>query len=188
MVDLHAAQVQGFFGVPVDELTALPKQVEYFLEKGLDDVVVVAADIGISKRARDFADRLNAPLAIIEKRRTNNHDDVESLNVIGEVDGRSAILFDDEISTGSTVITAAEVLARFGATSIYACATHGVLPGEASMRLLEVPQIKEIVVTDTVPVNGGKLTPQITVLSIADLLGEAISRIHQGESVGALFT
>ena len=188
MVDLHAAQVQGFFGVPVDELTALPKQVEYFQDKGLDDAVVVATDIGISKRARDFADRLNAPLAIIEKRRTTNHDDVESLNVIGNVEGRSAILFDDEISTGGTLIAAANVLARFGATDIYACATHGVLPGEASQRLLEVPEIKEVVVTDTVPVNGGKLTSQITVLSIADLLGEAISRIHQGESVGALFT
>ncbi len=188
MVDLHAAQVQGFFRVPVDELTAMPKQVEYFEEKGLDRSVVVAADIGISRRARSFADRLNAPLAIIEKRRTSNDDDVESLNVIGSVEGKQAILFDDEISTGGTVITAVEVLAKFGATDIYACATHGVLPGKATDRLLEVPELKEVVVTDTVPVNGEKLTPQITVLSIADLLGEAISRIHRGESVGAMFT
>ncbi len=188
MIDLHAGQVQGFFQVPVDELTAMPRQVEYFLDRNLDDPVVVAADIGITKKARDFANWISAPLAIVEKRRVGNEDRVESLNVIGSVDGRLAILFDDEIGTGGTMIAAAEAVIAAGAKEIYVVATHGVLPGDASTRLAEKPYIKEIVITDTVPLPADKVNSKIKVISIAPLLGEAIRRIHEGRSVGELFT
>jgi ribose-phosphate pyrophosphokinase len=188
MIDLHAGQVQGFFQVPVDELTAMPRQVEYFLDRNLDDPVVVASDIGITKKARDFANWINAPLAIVEKRRVDNEDRVESLNVIGSVDGRLAILFDDEIGTGGTMIAAAEAVIAAGAKEIYVVATHGVLPGDASTRLAEKPYIKEIVITDTVPLPADKVNSKIKVISIAPLLGEAIRRIHEGRSVGELFT
>ncbi len=188
MIDLHAGQVQGFFQVPVDELTAMPLQVEYFLDRNLDDPVVVAADIGITKKARDFANWISAPLAIVEKRRVGNEDRVESLNVIGSVDGRLAILFDDEIGTGGTMIAAAEAVIAAGAKEIYVVATHGVLPGDASTRLAEKPYIKEVVITDTVPLPADKVNSKIKVISIAPLLGEAIRRIHEGRSVGELFT
>ena len=188
MIDLHAGQVQGFFQVPVDELTAMPRQVEYFLDRNLDDPVVVAADIGITKKARDFANWISAPLAIVEKRRVGNEDRVESLNVIGSVDGRLAILFDDEIGAGGTMIAAAEAVIAAGAKEIYVVATHGVLPGDASTRLAEKPYIKEVVITDTVPLPADKVNSKIKVISIAPLLGEAIRRIHEGRSVGELFT
>jgi ribose-phosphate pyrophosphokinase len=188
MIDLHAGQVQGFFQVPVDELTAMPRQVEYFLDRNLDDPVVVATDIGITKKARDFANWISTPLAIVEKRRVGNEDRVESLNVIGSVDGRLAILFDDEIGTGGTMIAAAEAVIAAGAKEIYVVATHGVLPGDASTRLAEKPYIKEVVITDTVPLPADKVNSKIKVISIAPLLGEAIRRIHEGRSVGELFT
>ena len=188
MVDLHAGQVQGFFQVPVDELTAMPKLVEYFVERDLDDPVVVATDIGISKKARDFADAINAPQAIVEKRRLGNDDRVESLNVIGEVDGHPVILFDDEIGTGGTMISAADAITKRGSTDIYAVATHGVLSGDTSTRLAEVSHIKEVVITDTVPLSADKVNFKMKVLSVAPLLGEAIKRIHEGRSVGELFT
>jgi len=188
MIDLHAGQVQGFFQVPVDELTAMPRLVDYFIDRKLDDPVVVATDIGITKKARDFANWINAPLAIVEKRRLGNEDRVETLNVIGTVDGRPAILFDDEIGTGGTMLAAAEAVVEAGATDIYAVATHGVLPGNASTRLAEQPYIKEIVITDTVPLSEDKVNSKIKVISIAPLLGEAIRRIHEGRSVGELFT
>jgi len=188
MIDLHAGQVQGFFQVPVDELTAMPRQVEYFLDRNLDDPVVVATDIGITKKARDFANWISAPLAIVEKRRVGNEDRVESLNVIGSVDGRLAILFDDEIGTGGTMIAAAEAVIAAGAKEIYVVASHGVLPGDASTRLAEKPYIKEVVITDTVPLSADKVNSKIKVISIAPLLGEAIRRIHEGRSVGELFT
>ena len=188
MVDLHAGQVQGFFQVPVDELTAMPKLVEYFVERDLDDPVVVATDIGISKKARDFADAINAPLAIVEKRRLGNDDRVESLNVIGDVDGHPVILFDDEIGTGGTMISAADAITKRGSTDIYAVATHGVLSGDTSTRLAEVSHIKEVVITDTVPLSADKVNFKMKVLSVAPLLGEAIKRIHEGRSVGELFS
>ena len=188
MVDLHAGQVQGFFQVPVDELTAMPKLVEYFVERDLDDPVVVATDIGISKKARDFADAINAPLAIVEKRRLGNDARVESLNVIGDVDGHPVILFDDEIGTGGTMISAADAITKRGSTDIYAVATHGVLSGDTSTRLAEVSHIKEVVITDTVPLSADKVNFKMKVLSVAPLLGEAIKRIHEGRSVGELFT
>ncbi len=187
MVDLHAGQVQGFFQVPVDELTAMPKLVEYFVERDLDDPVVVATDIGISKKARDFADSINAPLAIVEKRRLGNDDRVERLNVIGDVYGHPVILFDDEIGTGGTMMAAADAITKQGSTDIYAVATHGVLSGDTSARLAEVSHIKEVVITDTVPLSADKVNFKMKVISVAPLLGEAIKRIHEGRSVGELF-
>jgi len=188
MVDLHAGQVQGFFHVPVDELTAMPKLVDYFIEHNLDNPVVVAVDIGISKKARYFADAISAPLAIVEKRRLGNEDRVESMNVIGDVGDHPVILFDDEISTGRTVISAVEAITARGASEIYVVATHGVLPGDASKRITDIPHIKELVITDTVPLSENKVNSKIKVISVAPLLGEAIRRIHEGRSVGELFT
>ena len=185
-VDLHAGQIQGFFNIPVDELTALPILVDYFKAKEISDLVVVAVDIGISKRARDVAEHLGAPLAIIEKRRTANNDSSETLNVIGDVKGKVALTFDDEIDTGGTVINAAEALMDQGVTEVYCCATHPVLSGLASQRMAQ-SNFQEVVVTDTIPVSSGKLNGKFTVLSVAPLLGEAIYRIHKGQSVGELF-
>ncbi len=184
-MDLHAGQIQGFFNIPVDELTAMTILSSYFQDKAIKDLVVVATDIGISKRARDLAERLNAPLAIIEKRRVEGQP--ESLNVIGDVRGRKALTFDDEIDTGGSLLAAARALLAAGVTDIYACATHGVLSGPAGERLRTAP-LKEVVLTDTIPIPDTKRDHKITVLSVAPLFGEAIRRIHEGESVGALFT
>ena len=186
-VDLHAGQVQGFFKVPVDELTAMPMLSKYFKEKELKDPVVVSPDIGSSKRARDFAEYMDSPLAIVEKRRTGNDDSVSTHNVIGEVRDRTAILIDDEIATGGTMVAAAEGLLQNGARDVYVAAAHGVFPGDAARKLADVPYIEEIVITDTMPQPKHKQHPKIKVLSIAPLLGEAIMRIHKGRSVGALF-
>ncbi len=185
-IDLHAGQIQGFFNIPVDELTALYILSRYFEERALEDLVVVATDIGISKRARDFAARLNAPLAIIEKRRINNIDPTEALNVIGEVKGRRALLVDDEIDTASSLVGGVSALVERGATEIYACCTHPVFSGSAVKRIASCP-VKEVVVTDTIPIPENKRIEKIVVLSIASLLGEAIHRIHAGLSVGAMF-
>lgn len=185
-VDLHAPQIQGFFNIPVDELTAMYILSDYFQKKHIKDLVVVAADIGISKRARDAAERLNSPLAIIEKRRVDNNEHAEALNVIGEVEGKSVLIFDDEVLTGGTLIHGVDVLLERGAKEVYACCTHPLFAGPAIKRISE-SRIKELVVANTVPVADGKKLSNITVLSIAPLLGEAIRRIHTGESVGALF-
>ncbi|MFC1871602.1 ribose-phosphate diphosphokinase [Chloroflexota bacterium] len=185
-VDLHAPQIQGFFSIPVDELTALYLLGRYFEKKNFSDLVVVATDIGISKRARDMAAKLNAPLAIMEKRRLGNADQTETLNIIGEVEGKVAISVDDEIDTAGSLINVANTLLERGAREVYACCTHPVFSGQAIKRIAASP-IKEVVVTDTIPVNGEKSLDKITVLPIASLLGEAIHRIHTGLSVGAMF-
>lgn len=185
-VDLHAGQIQGFFTIPVDELTAFYILSNYFEDKAMEDLVVVATDIGISKRARDLAERLNTPLAIIEKRRVGNISAAETLNVIGEVEGMCALLFDDEIDTGASLVAAVSALEERGAKEIYTCCTHPVFSGPAIQRIAASP-VKEVVVTDTIPIPEGKKNEKITVLSIASLLGEAIHRIHAGLSVGAMF-
>ena len=130
---------------------------------------------------------MNAPLAIIEKRRVGNRDQVESLNIIGDVKGTQAILFDDEINTGESMVSGAKILSEFGVDKIYAVATHGILPGETINKLSKVDNIEEFVITDTVPFNSDKLVDKFKILSIAPLFGEAIKRIHEGQSVGALF-
>jgi ribose-phosphate pyrophosphokinase len=185
-VDLHAAQIQGFFSIPVDELTALYLLSDYFKRKKLKNVVVVATDIGISKKARDFAARLNAPLAIMEKRRIGNVGKTEALTVIGEVEGKTAITFDDEIDTAGSLVNTVSALKERGAKDIYACCTHAIFSGPAIERIDKSP-VKEVVVTDTVPVSSEKRINKIKVISMAPLLGEAIHRIHTGLSVGAMF-
>ncbi|MEE8374651.1 MAG: ribose-phosphate pyrophosphokinase [Dehalococcoidia bacterium] len=185
-VDLHAGQIQGFFNIPVDELSALYILSEYFEQKKLDDLVVVATDVGIAKRARDLAERLDAPLAIVEKRRVGNEDNSETLTVIGDVARKRCLLVDDEADTGGSLSNAASALKEHGATEISACCTHPILSGSGVQRLAS-SEIKELVVTDTVPVPEEKRIDKITVLSMASLIGEAIHRIHAGLSVGAMF-
>jgi len=185
-VDLHAAQIQGFFNIPVDELTALYLLSNYFRDRGFDDLVVVATDIGISKRARDMATKLNAPLAIMEKRRVGNIDQTETLNVIGEVEGKVALTVDDEVDTASSLANVVSALEKRGVKEVYACCTHPIFSGPAIQRIASCP-VKEVVVTDTVPVTGKKKLDKITILPIAPLLGEAIHRIHTGLSIGAIF-
>ena len=185
-IDLHAAQIQGFFNIPVDELTALNILSDYFKKKNLVNPVVVATDIGITKRARDLAHKLDAPLAIMEKRRIGNKDQIETLNVIGDVKGRTALTVDDEIDTAGSLVNTVTTLMEHGAREVYSCCTHPIFSGQAVQRIASSP-VREVVVTDTIPVNGEKKLDKITVLPIAPLLGEAIHRIHTGQSVGALF-
>ena len=185
-VDLHAAQIQGFFNIPVDELTALYMFIHYFEQIIFDDLVVVATDIGITKRARDMATKLNVPLAIMEKRRVGNTDRAETLNVIGEVEGKVALTLDDEIDTAGSLVNVVSTLKEHGAREVYACCTHPVFSGQAIQRIASCP-VKEVVVTDTIPVSSNKKLDKITVLPIAPLLGEAIHRIHTGQSIGAMF-
>jgi ribose-phosphate pyrophosphokinase len=185
-IDLHAPQIQGFFTIPVDELTARPILAQYIKEKALDNLVVVATDIGITKVARDMAAKLGAPLAIIEKRRLGNDDSTETLNVIGEVKGMRALTVDDEIDTAGSLVGVVDALLKRGVTKVYACCTHPVFSGPAIQRIAASP-VKEVIVADTIPVNEDKKLDKITVLPIASLIGEAIHRIHTGLSVGAMF-
>jgi len=185
-VDFHAPQIQGFFNIPVDELTALNLLSDYFKKTKFDDLVVVATDIGISKRARDMAAKLDAPLAIMEKRRIGNVDQAETLNVIGEVEKKVALTVDDEIDTAGSLTNVVATLEKRGVKEIYACCTHPVFSDPAVQRIASCP-VKEVAVTDTIPITGKKKLDKITVLSIAPLLGEAIQRIHDGRSIGAMF-
>jgi len=185
-MDLHQGQIQGFFNIPVDELTAVHMLSNYFVHKHLEDIVVVT-DLGFAKRARTFAELLDAPLAVIEKRRIGNLDRAELMNVIGDVRGKRAIIVDDEIDTAGTLSEIVRALERENVSEIYACATHGVLSGPAVEKLRD-SSILEVVLTDSVPLPAIKRLPKITTLSVAPLIGEAIKRIHRGESVGALFS
>jgi ribose-phosphate pyrophosphokinase len=187
-MDLHAAQIQGFFDVPVDHLYAAPVLNEYFLELGLDpkDVVVVSPDEGSIKRALGHAERLGGNLAIVDKRRSDA-EHTQQENVIGaSVKGKIALMFDDMISTAGSICGAAQVLHDRGAKQIHVAATHGVLCGPAIERLRKSP-IHEVVITDTIPLRPEQSIPKIKVLSVAPLLGEAIKRIHRNESVSRLF-
>lgn len=185
-MDLHQGQIQGFFSIPVDELTAVNILSRYIREKDLDDIVVVS-ELGFAKKARNFAEILQAPLAIVEKRRVGNEDKTELMNIIGEVAGKTAVIIDDEIDTAGSLLEAVSALVAEGAGAIYSCATHGVFSDGALDRIAASP-ITEVIVTDTIalPMNANR--DRVTVLSIAPLFGEAIKRIHRGESVGALFS
>lgn len=186
-VDLHAPQIQGFFSIPVDELTALNVLANYFIEKQLNgNLVVVATDIGISKRARDLAEKMNVPLAIMEKRRVGNADRTETMNVIGKVDGKMALTLDDEIDTAGSLVNVVNTLVERGVKGVYSCCTHPVLSGPAIQRISSCP-VKELVITDTIPLGKDKKLDKIRILSMAPLLGEAIHRIHTGMSIGAMF-
>ena len=187
-MDLHAAQIQGFFDVPVDHLYAAPVIDDYVKSLGFrpEEIVVVSPDEGSIKRALPFLARLGGGLAIVDKRRTSATQ-TEQANLIGDpIEGKVAFLFDDMITTAGSMVGAAEVIHAHGAREIYACATHAVLCGPAVERLRGAP-IKKTVVTNTIPVPQEKTWPDLTVLSVAPLLGEAIKRIHRHESVSKLF-
>jgi ribose-phosphate pyrophosphokinase len=186
-MDLHAGQIQGFFNIPVDELHAQPNLAEYFRSLDLSRPVVVATDVGGAKGARDVAERLDAELAIVDKRRTSNNEEAEALTMIGEVSDRDAIIIDDEILTGGTVASALELLRRHKARSIYVGTIHPLFAGAAFERL-DTPDVSELVYTDTVPMAEGAFTRVPThVLSVAPYFGDAMHRIHTGGSVGELF-
>ena len=184
-LDLHQGQLQGFFNIPVDELTAVHLLSNYIKQRGTENLAVVT-DLGFAKRARTFAEILEAPLAIVEKRREGNTDHAEVLNVIGDVKGKRVIIVDDEIDTAGTLTETIRALEREGVVEITACATHGIFSGPAIERI-EASSLREVVVTDSVPLPAGKTSAKIKRLSSAPLFGEAIRRIHLGESVGALF-
>ncbi len=184
-IDLHARQIQGFFDIPVDNLFGAPRLADHFINKNLDDVIVVAPDIGGVKRARDFADKLNTSIAIIDKRRPKANVS-EVMNIIGEVKDKNVILVDDMIDTAGTIINAAKALKEHGAKEIYATCTHPLLSGPAIERLNNSP-IKELVTTDTIPLTEDKLLDKLTILSVAPLLSEGIERIYKDLPVSVLF-
>ncbi|MDP9373379.1 MAG: ribose-phosphate pyrophosphokinase [Chloroflexota bacterium] len=181
-LDLHAGQIQGFFNIPVDELTATYLLARHFQDLRLPDLVVVSPDLGNIKRARNYAEVLDVPLAIVERRHTGANDRSEPLGVIGDVAGRTVLLVDDEIDTATTVTQAARLTLERGAREVYVAATHAVLSGQAIDRLRE-SAIREVVVTDTVPLPPEKHLETITVLSVAPIIGKTIERIHSGTSV-----
>jgi len=185
-VDLHAGQIQGFFNIPVDELTALILISDYIREKGLEKLCVLAPDLGSAKRARNVAALLDASLAIIEKRRTGNNGQSEVLNVIGSVRDCPVLIVDDEIDTANSITHAAEAALNHGATAVYAACTHPVLSGPALERLSH-SAIREIVCTDTIPLPPEAAPERFTQLSVAPMLGETIQRIHTGTSVAFTF-
>lgn len=186
-MDLHAAQIQGFFDIPVDNLLAEPVLSHYFINEKIENLVLVSPDVGNVKRARIYATRMNGELAIIDKRRVSGHD-VKVGHVIGDVKGRTVLMIDDMISTAGTICQAAKLCKESGAERILVGATHAVLCGPALKRLREAP-IDEVIVTDTIPVSDEKLKElgKGKVLSVSKLMGEAIHRIHNDESVSSLF-
>ncbi len=192
-MDLHAGQIQGFFTIPVDELSAMSLLVAYFAEKGWDNAIIVSPDMGFAKRARNFAEHLGVPLAIAEKRRTQDlgrgngaSSSPDVMNLIGDVEGRRCIIVDDEIATGKSVLKVANLLLERGAREVYACCSHPVLADDAVKYLRDSP-IREVVTTDTLPIPAEKRWPGLTVLTISKLLAEVIQRMHSGISVDIIF-
>jgi ribose-phosphate pyrophosphokinase len=185
-IDLHAGQIQGFFDIPVDEMSAMQLMADYFVDKRLERPVVVSPDLGNTKRSRNFAQALDAPLAIIEKRRIGNADQSEVLNLIGSVEGCQVVIVDDEIDTAGSITQAAEVCLRNGASGVFATCVHPVLSGSAIERL-QASAIREVVVTNSIDVPLHRRIDKITVLSIAPLLAETIQRIHAGTSVSSAY-
>ena len=184
-MDLHAGQIQGFFDIPVDHLTALNILVSYFSKKKLKDLVVVSPDVGRVKLAKKFSDKLGSGLAILHKTRPD-HNLVEVGQVVGEVKGKIALLVDDMIDTAGTITEGVKTLIKKGATEVYSCATHGVLSGQA-MERIEASSIKELVLTNTIPLEQKKKLEKVTILSIAPLFAQAINNVYEDESVSTLF-
>jgi ribose-phosphate pyrophosphokinase len=188
-MDLHAGQIQGFFDIPVDQLEAVSILSNYFKEKGLDKIVVVSPDVGGTARAREFAGYLKKPIAIIDKYRSS-FDDVEIMHIVGRVKGKIVIMVDDIIDTAASVIRGSQALLNAGAEEVYICATHPVFAGPAKERIeksFHDGQFKEVVVTNTIPINKEKSLSGIKVLSVAEIFAEAISRIHNNLSISTLF-
>lgn len=184
-MDLHAPQIQGFFDIPVDHLYAAPLIVNYFINKKLDDIVVVSPDVGGVTRARSLATKLDAPLAIIDKRRPKPNVS-EVMNIIGDIENKNCIIIDDMVDTAGTMVNAAKVMKEMGARDIYVACTHPVLSGPAFERIRD-SVIKELIVTNTIPLLAGKPVDKIKVLSVAPLFAEAIKRIYEGLSLSKLF-
>jgi ribose-phosphate pyrophosphokinase len=185
-IDLHAGQIQGFFSIPGDVLTAFHMLSDYFLAKELDDAVVATADLGFAKKGRNFAAKLGTPLAFVEKRRSGNDARARATTVIGNVEGKDVVLVDDEVLTAGSACEAAEIVRDHGARDVYLSFTHALLKPPAIERMAQA-QLKEIVTTNTVSIPPDKRLPNMTVLSIAPLLAEVILRAHEGRSVGELF-
>ncbi|MGQ0418518.1 ribose-phosphate diphosphokinase, partial [Bacillus sp. HC-Mk] len=184
-LDLHAPQIQGFFDIPIDHLMGVPILSDYFETKGLKDIVIVSPDHGGVTRARKMADRLKAPIAIIDKRRPRPNVS-EVMNIIGNIEGKTAILIDDIIDTAGTITLAANALVENGASEVYACCTHPVLSGPAIERI-QNSNIKELVVTNSIVLPEEKKIDKVHELSVAPLIGEAIIRVYEEESVSVLF-
>jgi len=189
-LDLHAGQIQGFFNIPGDEVSTFHLLSDYMIEKRLGQLpggaVVVTADLGYAKKGRNFAQALNLPMAFIEKRRSGNDAKAQALTVIGDVAGKAVILVDDEVDTAGSMLGAVNILKQSGAGDVYLCFTHPILSPPATERLRNLP-LKEIITTNSVPIPEEKRLPNLTQLSVAPLLGEVIRRIHEGQSVGAIF-
>ncbi len=185
-IDLHAGQIQGFFSIPGDVLTAFHILSDYFIKKRLKNAVVATADLGFAKKGRNFAATLNVPLAFVEKRRDIGNTRAHATTVIGDVKGKNVVLVDDEVLTGGSMCEAVEILKENGAEDIYLSFTHPLLVPPAAQELAKLP-IKEIVTTNTLPIPEEKRLPNMTVLSVADMLAEVILRAHEGRSVGELF-
>jgi ribose-phosphate pyrophosphokinase len=182
-IDLHAGQIQGFFSIPGDEISAFNILSDYIVKKNLLDAVVVAADLGFAKKGRNFAEKLGLPLAFVEKRRSLTGASSKALTLIGDVRDRDVIIVDDEVDTAGSLVEAATIVKAHGACDICASFTHPIFSPPAVERLRQC-EIKEIVTTDTVPIPPEKMLPNITILSVAPLLGEVIRRVHLGISVG----
>lgn len=185
-LDLHAPQIQGFFDIPIDHLMGVPILGHYFEGKDLKDIVIVSPDHGGVTRARKLADRLKAPIAIIDKRRPRPNE-VEVMNIVGNVEGKTAILIDDIIDTAGTITLAANALVENGAAEVYACCTHPVLSGPAVERINN-SKIKELVVTNSIKLPDEKKIDRFKQLSVGPLLAEAIIRVHEKQSVSYLFS
>jgi ribose-phosphate pyrophosphokinase len=184
--DLHNPAIQAYFNINCDRLTGEYILEEYFLNKKLEDMVVIATDAGSAKKAYKYSEYFKCPIALVDKRRDSNDDKAISTTIIGDVKGKNAIIFDDEISTGGTLMETVNILAKSGTKNIYAAATHGILAGEAIERIKNSP-IKELVVTNTVPVPEEKRIDKLTVLSMAPTFAETIKRIHEERPLGELF-
>ena len=184
--DLHNPAIQAYFNIICDRVTAKHLLERYFKEKNLENIVVVATDAGSSKKAYKYSRFFECPLALIDKRRESNNDNAVATNIIGDIEGKTAIIFDDEVSTAGTLVEAANILKAHGAKEIYAGATHGVLAGPAIERIQKSP-IKELVVTNTIPIEPEKMIDKIKVVSIAPLFAEAIKRLNEGAPLGDLF-
>lgn len=184
--DLHNPAIQAYFDINVDVLTAKTHLERYFDSKDIKDMVVVATDAGSSKKAYKYAEHFNCPIALIDKRRTGNDDNAIATNMIGDIKGKTALIFDDEVDTAGSIMETVKVVKQFGAKDVYVGCTHGVLSGPAIDRIKD-SEIKELVMTNTIPLTPEKETDKIVVVSMSELFAEAMKRIHEATSIGELF-
>lgn len=185
-IDLHAGQIQGFFNIPGDALTAFHLLSDYVASKEIEDLTVVSTDLGYAKQARNWGEKLKVPVALVEKRRVDNKERPEALSLIGNVEGRNVLLVDDEVNTAGSVVNAVRVIRENGAKDVYLAFTHGFLV-EKSFQRLRALDFKEIITTNTIPIAEDSVLPNMRILSVGPMLAEVIKRAHEGRSVGELF-